>query len=402
MASRKPPSTADQQLIEHAARHGYTITVKQLIVWRRAGLLPGNIPGGGLGRGRGSTSTPPPESFDLVVGLAPLAGRGKRPADLALLLFAEGLPVPETTVRAAFRGTVDTSPIAGEEDPGSGVVDLDERLNKLSNTLADSSRRLVLVPARVRRIDERIARVLGDLPPEVAGLDRNADPPRFTPHDATLTAATATLGGSIPLQDIGALIRAMNPGTPAHPFASLVETTHEDALEFADTILADDNSLTILPNFDARDLLTELADTAPLNDLAAGWHAAHETRHWALDLCQRVEAELDADRLGEATTQWVLGRQLLSGISVIDAVRDRVPSPTKTAFSALMLLFQRQALVMLDNLLPGCQWNLLEAPGVMPPPIRDLILSKVGNAGGTGKPSGQSGPGTVQDRVTSP
>ncbi|MFI5887472.1 hypothetical protein [Streptomyces sp. NPDC051554] len=44
MASNKPPSAADQQLIEHAARHGFTITVKQLAIWRRAGLLPGNIP----------------------------------------------------------------------------------------------------------------------------------------------------------------------------------------------------------------------------------------------------------------------------------------------------------------------------------------------------------------------
>lgn len=35
---------------------------------------------------------------------------------------------------------------------------------------------------------------------------------------------------------------------------------------------------------------------------------------------------------------------------------------------------------MLDNLMPGCQWNLLAEPGVMPPPIRDLVLDKIGEA----------------------
>ncbi|MEV6012004.1 hypothetical protein AB0M29_35010 [Streptomyces sp. NPDC051976] len=236
---------------------------------------------------------------------------------------------------------MDTSPIPGEEVPTGTVIDLDDRLNELSNTLADSTHRVVLVPARVRRIDDRIARILGNLPPEITGLDRNDDPPRFTSQDATLTAVTATLGGSIPLQDIGALMRAMSPGMTAHPFASLVETTHEDAPELSDTVLGDDMSLKILPDRDARDLLTALADTMPLSDLAAGWRAAHETRLWALDLCRRVEAELDANDLGEAVTQWLRGRLLLSGLSVIDAVRDPVSPPTKTAFSALMLLFQR-------------------------------------------------------------
>ncbi|WP_435607416.1 hypothetical protein [Streptomyces ardesiacus] len=74
MSSSDGPSAADQQLIDHAARHDLTITAKQLAGRRRARLLPGNIPGGGLGQGRGSTSTPPPESFDLVVALGRMSG----------------------------------------------------------------------------------------------------------------------------------------------------------------------------------------------------------------------------------------------------------------------------------------------------------------------------------------
>ncbi|MGI3224537.1 hypothetical protein ACRJ4B_11885 [Streptomyces sp. GTA36] len=101
-------------------------------------------------------------------------------------------------------------------------------------------------------------------------------------------------------------------------------------------------------------------------------------RDWALDLCHRVEDELDAGQASEAVMEWLRARQLLSGLSVIETLRDRRCPPSKRAFSALMLLFQCQMFVMLDSLVPGCQWQILQIPGVLPPPIRDLILSKVG------------------------
>ncbi|MGW0345932.1 hypothetical protein ACWDX8_04875 [Streptomyces anthocyanicus] len=377
MSSSDGPSAADQQLIDHAARHDLTITAKQLVGWRRAGLLPGNIPGGGLGQGRGSTSTPLPESFDLVVALGRMSGRGKRPTDLALLLFAEGLPVPEKTVRAAFRAVVDTATLPDEGDGADDGLDLDERLDRFSHQLPDSAQTVTLVPARARRIDERIARILGKLSADLVELDRNAEPPRLTPQDATLTAVTATLGGSVPLQDIGALLRAMRPGLQANPFASLVETTQEDVPEAAARIIADDGSLTFIPAGDARDLLRALADTASLEDLAAGWHTAAQVREWALDLCQRVERELDAGQLGEAVEEWLHGRLLPSGVSVTETLRARRWPPSKGAFSALMLLFQCQMFVLLDGLVPGCQWHVLKIPRVLPPPVRDLILSKM-------------------------
>ncbi|MEU8812575.1 hypothetical protein ACN6K5_001571 [Streptomyces violaceoruber] len=377
MSSSDGPSAADQQLIDHAARHDLTITAKQLVGWRRARLLPGNIPGGGLGQGRGSTSTPPPESFDLVVALGRVSGRGKRPTDLALLLFAEGLPVPEKTVRAAFRAAVDTATLPDEGDGAYDGLDLDERLDRFSHQFPDSAQTVTLVPARARRIDERIARILGKLPAELVELDRNAEPPRLTPQDATLTAVTATLGGSVPLQDIGALLRAMSPGLSANPFASLVETNQEDVPEAAARIIADDGSLTFIPDGDARDLLRALAGTASLEDLAAGWRTAAQVRGWALDLCQRAERELDAGQLGEAVEEWLHGRLLPSGVSVTETLRDRRWAPSKGAFSALMLLFQCQMFVLLDGLVPGCQWHVLQIPRVLPPPVRDLILSKV-------------------------
>lgn len=380
MASRTLPSAADQQLIEHAARHGFTITAKQLAGWRKAGLLPRNIPGGGLGRGRGSTSTPRPESFDLVVALARLAGRGRRPNDLALLLFAEDLPVPARTVRDAFRAAVNADALPGENDASASDRDLEERLDDISQHLADSGQSVTLVPARARRIDERIARALGQPPPELAQHDQNPEPARITPQDATLTAVSAILGSTVPLQDIGTLLRAMSPGLPANPIASLVETTRSDVPEAASAVLADDGSLAFLPDGDLRDALRDLADTAPLDDLAAGWRTAAQVREWALDLCQRVEDELEAGQLGDAVEEWLHGRMLASGLSVIETLREHW-TPSKGATSALVWLFQCQMYLKLDSLLPGCQWHLLQIPGVLPPPARDLILSKVTEPG---------------------
>ena len=375
MSSRKGPSAADRQLIDHAQRHGVTVTAKQLATWRRSRLLPGNIPGGGLGRGRGRTSRPTPESFDLVLGLARHAGPGKRPTDLALLLFAEGLPVPEATVRAAFRAA------AALTVPGEGEgpeEDLDERLDRLDDRLAAGGQTVTLVPARARRIDEQIARVIreaaGAWPPaELADLDHNPEPASLTPQGAALAAAAATLSGSLPTAEIGTMLRAMTPDLPANPIASLVETTEHDVPDIAAQILDTDGSLAITPSGDARDHLRRLADTAPLEDLATAWDTAQQVRHWALDLCERVESELDAGRPGEAVQEWVCGRQMMSGLAVLETLRDRRWSPSKAALSALGLLYQRERFGLLDGLVPGCRWHLLGMPGMLPPPVRDLL-----------------------------
>jgi hypothetical protein len=366
------PSVADQQLIDHAARRGLTVTGKQLADWRRAGLLPGNIPGGGLGRGRGSTSTPSPESFDLVLALAHRAGRGKRPTDLALLLFTDGHPVPEATVRAAFRSAVESVALPGEDGSLGDDLELEEHVDHVMERLTETGQAFILVPARARRIDERIARIVGEPPAELAELDKNIEPTPMTPQDASLAAVTAVLGGTMSVQEIGDLLRGMNPSMAAHPFASLVETTQQDSPDAANQVMADDGSLTFLPQGDVRDELRDLADTASLEDLAVGWRTAQQVREWALGLCGRVEAELDAGQPGEAVSEWLNGRGLPSGLSVLETLRERRSSPSSSALSALLLLFQRQMYAVFDGLVPGCQGPVLEMPGVLAPPVRDL------------------------------
>ncbi|WP_405956906.1 hypothetical protein [Streptomyces phaeochromogenes] len=118
---------------------------------------------------------------------------------------------------------------------------------RIFNGLAYSGETLTLVPARACRIDERIVRVLRELPAEFPELDQG----HRVVARRTLAAVTATLGGSVPIQDIGALLRAMSPSIPAHSFASLVETTQEDVPEVTDKVRADDGSLPFNPDADA-------------------------------------------------------------------------------------------------------------------------------------------------------
>jgi len=386
VAFSKRPCAADQSLIEYAADQGVSVTVKQLATWRQARLLPGNIPGGGLGQGRGSTSAPPPDSYALVTGLGRLAGRGKRPADLALLLFAEGSPVPESAVRAAFRTSVETTLVADSQFSLSDALTPDEQLDLLSAQFSARGRAVTLVPARARRIDERISRALGQLPVRMAELDRNPDARPLTAADATLTVAAAAVGGGIPLQDIGALLRAMNPPLAAHPFASLIETAQTDVPDSAARILREDGSLSFIPSGDPRALLRTLADTEPLDRLASAWHVALKVKEWALGLCQQVEEELESGQLGSAVEEWVLCRQLPSGLSVIETLRERRWTPSKGAASALLWLFQRQMFAALDVLCPGCQWHLVQTPGVVPPPVRELICPEPATCSATGQP----------------
>lgn len=372
MNGAKMPSRADQQLIDHARAHGFAVTGDQLARWRQHGLLPANAHGGGRGRGLGSTSQPVDDSFALVPALARLARPGRRPADLALALFDEGLPVPEGAVRAAFQAAVDTIGLPGGAETAAHV---DEQLDAVDAYLGRGGQAIVLVPARARRVDEQIVAYLESAgtawpPADLAQWDENPGAERMTPQGALLFAADALLTGSAPLPRIAALLRGMTPGLAVNPVASLAETTVRDVPH--SPVLADDQSLTTLRG-DARNLLRHLARTAPLTGLATAWHTAREVRAWARELCARTEAELAARQPAEATTEWWLSRQLPAGLYLLDGLRAGHAGTTATALSALGLLLQRDQLAKVDRLQPGCQWHLLQTPGVLPPPARAFL-----------------------------
>ncbi|MFF7171560.1 hypothetical protein [Streptomyces pseudovenezuelae] len=388
MSGDTTPSPADQQLIDHAQQHGFTVTVKQLETWRRRKwpLLPGNKVVR-LGRGKGTESRPEPEAFDLVVALARLAGRGRRPRDLALLLFAEDLPVSEAVVRAAFTAAVDdivlsdeASPDEGAGDGRCGVPESDEERIAQASERAAAAGAMTLVPARARRIDERIARWAREKgtqwpPPELAAYDSNPEPEAFTPKDATVAMADIMLTGgpAITPDGLGGLFRAMQPEAGANPMASLAEYTMADVPEdVGEAVFDEEDGFTLLPRGDVRDALRELAATVPLEDLRAAWQADVSLHEWAVDLAERAETELDAGEPGDAVTEWTLARWLPFGATYLLAeLRPSRNSQADRARSSLSLLLSRQMLRDLDQRVPGCQWELM--PSLTPPPLQTLF-----------------------------
>ncbi|MEU0978012.1 hypothetical protein ACFYXN_17425 [Streptomyces griseus] len=375
MSSPGGPVSADQQLVEHARRHGFVVSAKQLASWRRSGLLPGHTTRA-LGRGRGSASDPADEAFGLVVALARLARRGARPSHLALELFGEGHPVPAEAVRNAFGKAVrGLGAGLGEEGPGEGE-DEEEWAERVADEVVASGRRVRLVPARVRRIDEGIARYMRDRgvawpPPELAALDANPEPPSLSAGEVTAAAVTTVLrgGAAVTPQGIGDVLRAVQPTGWGNPAASLAEYTVEDVADAAREVFLPDGGMSTVPDGDVRGALLGLAETASLEDLRDAWEVSGATRAWALDLCARVEAELGAGELGDAALTWLMGRAFVSGMVLVAQVGDRHWSPGDRASDALTLLMMRRSLRDLDARVPGCQWELLGSPAVLPPPL---------------------------------
>ncbi|MFJ8212088.1 hypothetical protein [Streptomyces sp. NPDC096033] len=177
----------------------------------------------------------------------------------------------------------------------------------------------------------------------------------------------------------------MNPPATVNPIASLVETTRKDVPAFADAVLTDDNQLALDPVRDARDHLRDLAATTPLQDLARAWKTTEGVRQWALDLCGRIEEELAAGQLGEASLEWMNGRYAMAGLAVLSPLKERDRPPAQQALDTLMLVYQLGEYRRLDRLVPGGQWHLLATEGLMPPPTRelpqDLISRNVPGAG---------------------
>ncbi|MFJ6011303.1 hypothetical protein [Streptomyces sp. NPDC092952] len=387
MSSMSGRVSADQQLIDHARQHGYTVSVKQLASWRRARLLPGHMVRA-LGRGRGSASIPADEAFGLVVALARLARRGARPFHLALTLFGEGHPVPEIAVRRAFEEAVRRLNIGLGEEGLRAREDEEEWAERVADEVVASGQRVRLVPTRARRIDEGITRCMRNRgvvwpPPELAELDRNPEPPNLSDGEVTAAAVTTVLrgGAAITPQGIGDVLRAMQPAGWYNPWASMAEYTLEDVPDLAQEVFLPDGGMSTLPDRPVLDTLLGVVERAALDDLQDAWETAGAAREWAVDLCTRVEAEIEANVLDDAAYTWLMSRTLAPGMLLMVDVNNRHWSPATQASTAVSLLMCRQALRDLAEKVPDCQWGLLEFPFVMPPPLLPFFQASLARSG---------------------
>jgi hypothetical protein len=358
---RSTASAADQQLIEHAARCGLALTARQLERWRARGLLPPNIrrwPG----RGQGSTSEPAKGAADLVAWLARHAGPGRRPGDLALLAFAEGLLVPERTVRAAFAAPVSGTRLAVERGmpPGASPEDV-------GDAAVAAGLRFTIQPARIQRIDHSLARAgVSWSSPELAALDPGPSPSPPAKNDWIYTTVqTMRSGGEgIDMATIGAFARAMAPAGAAAPLAGQVEFRWPDS---HDHDVPDDDEVLglLLGNRDLRDQTRDVAMTASAAELREAFQLAAQLPVWADGLCSSVEREIAAGRLGDAAQDWVMGAFGLTRVMLTSALQQH-PGPAGAATTALILLLVRNTTRLLRQLIPAVDFSVLSNPFVAP------------------------------------
>lgn len=368
---REPePSPADQKLIDHAAQYRLVVTVKQLEVWRKRGLLRRNI-SHGLGRGRGSTSEVPEGAKELVVWLARHSRRGGRPADLALLAFADGLPVPEETIRAAFWSALDRMMLKAEQ---SGVVGDQEDPEERTAMIAQSAPLGTVLPARIRRIDDRIRDAgVSWSPDAIARLDRGSSSPEpMTARDIAVTAVTVVRrgGGGISNQELGDVARALLPADAANPLASMIEHLGEDP-----SAVSVQDITGVVPSGDLRDHARELLASTPLDTLRLAWQTVDALRVWAEELCAGTETELDTGQLGDGVLTWLVTSSLPARMLLVTALRPGRGTPAEQAQDTAVLLVIRGMLQRLRQQMPDGLWYLLQNPAVLPACFRHLLDS---------------------------
>jgi hypothetical protein len=362
---RSTASQADQQLIADAARHGAAVTARQLERWRARGLLAPNIRRP-LGRGRGSASEPPAGAAELVAWLAGNARPGRRPGDLALLAFAAGLAVPEDTVRAAFADAVAgvRLPVEASLPPGAAPEDV-------ADAAVAAGQQFTMVPARVRRIDRDLARRGVNWSfPDLAGLDPGRSDSRLTGSDLVYSAVQLMLSGGagITMGTIGALLRALAPAGGVAPLAGQVEYRWPISRSEEPRGLPDDDDvlLAMLGGGDLRDQVRGLAMTVPRAELRDAFGLAAGLPEWADSTCAAVEREIADGRLGEAVKEWITSSLGLTRLLLVVALRDRDVGPASTATTALVLIFIRNKIRILRQLIPAGNFDVLNNPLVAP------------------------------------
>lgn len=371
---RSAASEADRRLIEAAGRLGAVVTARQLERWRAAGLLGPNVRHS-LGRGRGSSSGPPAGAAELVAWLARNARPGRRPRDLALLAFTGGLAVPEGTVRAAFAGAAAGIRLPAEDTLPSGAAPED-----VADEVVASGRRFTMVPARIKRIDRGLARLGVDWSfPGLARLDPGRSDSRLAGSDLAHIAVQVVLTGgkAINMGTIGAVVRALAPAGGIAPLAGQVEYRWPIGRGKEPSGLPDDDELLAAlldGGGDMRDQARDLAMATPAAELLDAFRLAAWLPGWADRTCAAVEREIAAGQLGEASREWVtsalggLPRLLLGG-----ALRDRDAGQASTAATALMLIFIRNTLRTVRQLVPAGSFDVIDNPMVAPSFLVDFL-----------------------------
>ena len=359
---RSPASRADQQLVADAARLGAAVTARQLERWRASGLLAPNTRSY-PGRGRGSTSEPPPGTARMAAWLAANARPGRRPGDLALLALADGLPVPEGTVRAALADAHTSIRLPAEAAmPGAAP-------EEVADAAVTAGQRMPMVPGRIRRIDQALAQRGIDWSwPELARLDpgRSGSPPDSSYLAYTAVQVMLSGGAGLDMGTVGSFARAMAPAGGVAPIAGQIEyrwpvSPAEERASAPD----DEDLLALLSIGDLRDHARNLVMAAAA-ELLDACQTARALAAWADGACTAVEREIADGQPGDAVKDWVTAAYGPARLMMAVALRDHDAGPAGTAVTAVLLIVIRNMLRAVRQLVPGTDFGVLANPMVAP------------------------------------
>ena len=175
-------------------------------------------------------------------------------------------------------------------------------------------------------------------------------------------------GAGITMGTIGALARALAPAGGVAPLAGQVEYRWPISRREEPGGLPDDDDvlLTLLGGGDLRDQARDLAMTVPATELRDAFGLAAGLPEWADSTCAAVEREIADGRLGEAVKEWITSSFGLTRLLLVMALRDRDAGPASTATTSLVLIFIRNKIRILRQLIPAGNLDVLNNPLVAP------------------------------------
>jgi hypothetical protein len=83
-------------------------------------------------------------------------------------------------------------------------------------------------------------------------------------------------------------------------------------------------------------------------------------------MCAAVEREITAGHLDGAAEEWITSSSGLTRLLLAVSLRDRNAGPASTALTALVLIFIRDMIRTMRQLLPAGNFDVLNSPLVAP------------------------------------
>lgn len=183
-------------------------------------------------------------------------------------------------------------------------------------------------------------------------------------------------GQGIDMGTIGALARTLAPVGGVAPLAGQIEYRWPISRGEEPSGLPDDETLLggLLGGGDWRDQARDLAMTTPTAELRDAFTLAAWLPGWAVGTCAAVEQEIVSGQLGEATKEWIMSAfGVLTRLLLAMALRDQDAGPSSTAVTALVLIFVRNMIRTLRQLVPAGNFDVLNNPLVAPSFLIDFL-----------------------------